>query len=247
MLFSEFNRDEAGLSTTTSPFITLKEAMEFNTNWVNGYFTKTQWDTYLNNYELDCLPNNEFSNCKFKDNDFYIYDNYPVLNTVCVPLSPKAALLFNHVSAKFDHGIIGDMRDALPLFGWSVLIALGASILFLVIVMCCTSLITWLLMITLGLVFITFGTLIIVNYVYTGPLNDGLNAARVKYLNFLYSHKPLLYTIAVICILLGLMVFFLICKFRKYISSAIPILSLAAKSSLKNVLLLFLSGFILCL
>ena len=46
---------------------------------------------------------------------------------------------------------------------------------------------------------------------------------------------------AVVIILLGFLLIYLICKFKKYVKTAIPILALASKASLKNVLLIILS------
>ncbi len=218
-----------------------EEAFAFNEEWVNGYFTETQWENYIKDYKLECLANEEFKDCKNEKGKFYIYDTYPVLNAFCVPLSPKPALLFNKVSNKFDHGTIGDITDAKWLFTYCALIALGISLLFLILICMCTTLITWILVIGLGLTFILFGVMIILNLYYTGPLNAGVNAARVKYLYFMMSYKQEMLAISIVLIILGFIVFFLICKFRKYVKTAIPILSLASKASLKNFLLIILS------
>lgn len=83
-----------------------------------------------------------------------------------------------------DYGWVGDLKDGAGIFGWCVLITLGASLLLMLITCLCTGLITWLLAISLGLVLISFGVLLILAIYYTGPLNDGMNAARVKYLAF---------------------------------------------------------------
>ena len=162
-----------------------------------------------------------------------------------MPLAPKAALLFNKISAKLDHGAIGDMTDGIRLYAWCALIALGLSLLFLILICLCTGLITWILLIALVVALISFGVFIIVNLYFTGPLNSGVNAARVKYLYFIMTHKHLMLGIAIGAILFGLVLLFLICKFRKYVSVSIPILKIASKATLKNILLILLSTVII--
>ncbi len=163
------------------------------------------------------------------------------MNKVCVPLNPKSSLLFNKVSRFLDNGMVGDITEARNLFIYVALIALGASLIFLILTCCCTGFITWVMIAALGVVFILFGSLIFVNYFYTGPLNDGMNSIRVKYLDFMMRHKVILMVLAVVCILIGLFVFFFMIKFGKYIKTAIPLLSYASKSTLTNILLIVLS------
>jgi hypothetical protein len=241
LYFSKFSSNFSGASHTKNPDMSYEEAFSYNEGFVNNYFTETQWENYLKKYKMECLPNKQFADCKYLKGKFYIYDSYPLLNTVCVPLSPKPALLFNRVSSKFDHGLIGDMTDAVGLFGWCTLIALGLSLVFLLLICLCTSLITWVMVVALAAVFISFGIFVILNIFYTGPLNSALNAVRVKYLAFMMEYKYYLLTLAIVSILIGLVVFYLIWKFRKYISTSIPIFSLASKTSLKNILLIILS------
>ena len=241
----DFNSKHAGLSHTSSRDIHEKEAFDFNEGWVNGYFTRDQWNSYLGSDGVECLPNNEIKDCNYNPNSFYVYDSYPVSGIFCAPLSPKAGLLFNKVSNKFDNGDIGDMMFALPLFGWVALAALGMSLVFLIVITCCTRLITWFLIFSLGVLFIAFGGVIIANYAYTGPLNDSWNALRVKYLEYLIVHKPYLLTLAACMILFGLITFIIMCKHRKSINIAIPMIIIASRSTLKNSLLIFLSIFIM--
>lgn len=135
------------------------------------------------------------------------------------------------------------MTDAIPLFVWCSIFALVLSLIFMILICACTTLVTWLMVITLGVVLILFGAFVIFAVHNPGPLNDGTNAARVKYLSYIMNHKVGLTIAAVVFILLGLFVFFLIFKFSKYIKSSIPILDLASKATLKNILLIFLSIF----
>jgi hypothetical protein len=243
--FRAFNSKYGGLSHTTSKDIKEHEAFDYNEGWANGQFTRDQWNNYLKSYDIECLHNNEFKSCKFGENNFFIYDSYPVSGIFCSPLSPKAGLMFNRVSSKFDNGDIGDMLFALPLFGWVALSALGMSLVFLIVITCCTRVITWFLIFALGVLFIAFGGVIIANYVYTGPLNDSWNALRVKYLEYFIVHKPQLLTLAAFMILFGFITFIIMCKHRKSINIAIPIITIASRSTLKNSLLIFLSIFIM--
>lgn len=241
--FKAFNKNYAGLSRTRTPNITPKEAFGYDEGWANEYFTEDQFNTYTKSVKIDCLPNDQFHDCTVNNETFFAYDSYDIMNLVCVPLAPKAALMFNKVSGKFDNGVIGDMIQAIKLFGWGALIALGASLLFLILIFCCTSFVTWVLLLSLALTFIASGAFIIFNYAYTGPLNSAFNATRVKFLQFLLVNKPLMISLSVIFILLGLLTFIMMCKFRKYVKVSIPILSYAANTTLKNILLIFLSTF----
>lgn len=240
--FKEFSKKYAGLSKTKSATITPKDAFGYDQGWANKYFTEEQFNTYTKRTQINCLPNSEFHNCKVDNEKFFAYDSYGIMNLVCVPLAPKAALLFNKVSSKFGNGIIGDITEAMGLFGWGSLIALGASLIFLILILCCTSLITWILLLTLALTFFAAGSFIIYSYTYPGPLNSAFNAARVKFLEFLIENKILMMTLSTISILLGFFTLFVMCKFAKYVRTAIPILSYAAKTTLKNILLILLSA-----
>ncbi|MCP5014152.1 MAG: CTL/SLC44 family protein [Ketobacter sp.] len=243
MYFDEFNNQHAGLSTTRDPNFAEAEAFAYDEKWFNGYFTEDQYWAYQQKFVLECKPNADISSCKFDRQNMVFYDTYPVLGIVCMPNSPKAALLFNKLSIHFNQGVIGDMSEASHMFLWVALISLGMGLLFLMLLCCCAGLLTWFLILVLGLTLIAFGGIIIANYAYTGPLNDGINAARVKYLSFLMTNKGWFITLAVVLILLGLFVFYFMCKFRKNINISIPMMKYAAKTTLKNILLIFLSIF----
>lgn len=245
LYINEFNSKFAGLSHTNSVDIKEKEAFDFNSGWTNGYFTQDQWNAYLKSYPVDCKTNSQISSCAHNGQNFFVYDSYPVLHMFCAPLNPKAGLLFNKVSAKFDNGDIGDMVFALPLFGWVALAALGLSLAFLLVITCCTRIVTWFLIFALGVILIAFGGVIIANYAYTGPLNDSWNTLRIKYLEYLIVNKPYLLTLAAFLIIFGLLTFVIMCKHRKSINISIPIITIASRSSLKNILLIFLSIFVL--
>ena len=243
--YKGFNSDIAGLSSTKDPNLDFKEAFDFDDKWVNNYYTEEQWNNYQKDFVLECYPNNEVQSCKFKKDVLHFYDSYPVLNSFCVPLAPKPALLFNKVSNKFDHGVIGDMTDGVSAFGWCALVALGISLVFLLLIVCCTSIMTWILFIGLAVSLIVFGAFIIYNIYSIGPLNSGVNAARVKYLYFLISNKTFMLCFGIIMIILGIICIVLIIKNRQKINNSVLILALASKHSLKNILLIILSVFII--
>ena len=131
------------------------------------------------------------------------------------------------------------------LFIICTVISLVLGFVFLMMMCCCAGLVAWLLLFGLVLTFITFGVAVLLNVYYTGPLNNSVNALRVKYLSFMMRHKNGLVTMAIIFLLLGVTLLVYICMKMKDIKRSIPILSLASKSSLKNVLLVFLSFFII--
>ena len=137
--------------------------------------------------------------------------------------------------------------QAKKLFIYCALIALGLSIAYLVLSCLMTSLIVWVMMIGLGLVLIVFGSYVMYTFYSTGPLNDAFNPARIKYLTFLFENKTCMTVISVILILVGLFLIVMICRKHLYIRITVPILSLALKSSLRNLMLILLSVVTLCL
>ena len=245
--FKTFSKQHAGLSHVKSANITPKEAFGYDEGWANNYFSEEQFNIYTRRVKIDCLPNVQFPTCQVDNQNMFAYDSYGVQNLVCVPLSPKAALMFNKVSKRFDVGVIGDMVEAIKLFMYSALIALAASLVFVILIYCCTTLVTWVMLLALAATFIAAGILIILNYTNTGPLNNAFNAARVKYIQFLVQNKALMITLGSICLALGLLTIFVMIKFSRYIRLAIPILSYAAKTTLRNIMLILLSAFILAL
>ena len=243
--FKEFSRKYAGLSNARSAKMTPKEAFGYDEGWANGYFTEDQFDTYTKRTKVDCHPNKQFPSCEVDNENFFAYDSYGVLDLVCVPHAPRAALLFNKVSKHLNFGVIGDVRQASGLFGWGALIALGASLAILVLLFCCTSLITWVLLLGLAATFMATGAFMIYTATYTGPVNSGFNASRVKFLQFLIENKVAMLLTAGVLLLLGLFTLYVVFKFKRYVSLTVPILSYAASTTLKNVLLILLSAFTL--
>lgn len=242
-----FSKEHAGLSRTTNAKISPEEMFGYDDGWVNGYFTADQFKQYTERTKIDCLPNNEITSCAVDNKNMFAYDSYDILNLVCVPLQPKAALIFNKVSAKLGGGVVGDISEAMNLYIMSAIIALSASLIFLILVFCCTYLVTWALLLSMAATFIATGALIIYSYVHPQSMNHAFNALRIKFLQFLIDNRILMLTLSGISILCGLFTLFALCKFRKYFRVAIPILSYAAKTTLKNVLLIILSALTLAI
>lgn len=245
MDFQEFSAQYAGNSYTTSADMTEHEAFAYNPSWSNNYFTQAQWDGYTKGFKLDCLPNKQFGSCQSDNAKFFAYDSYPVLGKVCTPLTPKISLMFTKVEQSFSNGNFQDVGYAAPIYGWVSLAAFGLSFFFLLIMCICPGLISYLLFIVFGLALLALGILIFISYGFVGHLNDPQNALRVKYLNYILAYKIPILIFASLSIVLGFLIFYMMCKYRRHISSAIPLLQFASKSSLRNFMLIILSVVIL--
>ena len=240
--FILFNEQNAGKSKTHTINMTYKEIFGYDSGFANNYYSEQNWEDYLKNTQkLDCFPNDQFSKCEYKNNEFWVYDSYPVLGLVCAPLSPKTALNFYKISSKINHGIIGDILETKVLFVYCGLISLTLSLIFLVITRYCAKIIIWILGVLLGISLIVTGIGIFITYFYQGSLFDKANYLKIKYLSFLTKNKIFFMISAVILILLGGLVFYLLYKRRKQISEALSLLEVAAKATLKNTLLIILS------
>lgn len=245
--FNDFINAYAGNSYTSAPDLTEAEAFSYNPTWANGFFTPQQWAAYTLRYQVNCLPNRQFPNCRVDNKRFYAYDSYDVLGKVCAPLGTKSGLMFSKVESAFSNGNFNDVGYAVGIYGWVALIALALSFFFLLIMCMCPTLISYLLFIVFAFALLGAGTLIILSYGLVGQLNDPKNALRVKYLNYILANKVPLLILAAVLILAGFFVFYLMCKYRKEIHIAIPLLKYASISSLKNFMLIFLSAFVMVL
>jgi len=136
--------------------------------------------------------------------------------------------------------------------GWNLFvicssIALVLGLVFLILMCTCAGLITYLIIFGLISSLVLLGTMLLINIYYTGPMNHPINALRVKYLVFMEHNKNYLIVLAVVFILLGILLLIFFIKKLKWIRETTPMLKVAAVFSLKNVLLLFLSLFIIIL
>ena len=153
--------------------------------------------------------------------------------------------MFTKVEAAFSNDNFSDVGYAASIYGYVALIAFGLSLFFLIIMFLCPGVISYLLFIVFGLALLALGSLIIYSYVRVGHLNDPTNALKVIYIQFLLSYRIPLLILAGFSIFFGFFVFVLMCKYRKQIQHAIPLFKYASKSSLKNILLIILSTFVL--
>jgi len=109
------------------------------------------------------MPNKQFSVCDHEEGNFYIYDSYDILNAACVPVSPKAALRFNKISVKFNHGIFGDLMQAWKLYVACTAISLVLGFVFLILLCTCVGLLTWFIFLALITTLIVIGSLLLVH------------------------------------------------------------------------------------
>ena len=70
---------------------------------------------------------------------------------------------------------------------------------------------------------------------------------RVKYLTFIIKYKTVLLIIAIVCILLALILLFIVCRYARSIKMSQPIIKLAVGFTFSNIMLIFLSLFVLAL
>ncbi len=150
-----------------------------------------------------------------------------------MPLSPKTALEFNKISAKIDHGTIGDLIHAYPLFIYCSLIALVFSITFLAVFWFMGKWIAYVLIICFSLTCLIMGTYMLVTIYKTGPLNSATNASRVKFLEFMIKYKIRMTILAVVLLIAAIAVFYLFIKYRKTLKIGVEILELACKDTFK--------------
>jgi hypothetical protein len=247
MDFVEFNEKHGGKSVTHTLKMDNNEIFGFDDGFANSYFTEKNWEHYLSNQTLGCLPNKQISSCKYKKGDFWIYDSYALLGLVCVPLAPKTALNFYRISSNINHGVVGDILDSAKLLLYCALISLALSFVYLILTRFCGKFIVWSMGILLTIMLIISGILIFVTYYYEGPLHESANHLKIKYLSFLLSHKVSFHFLAVFLILMGFFLAYLLYSKRNEIGLALPLLQIAARCTMKNILLIILSIFIIVL
>jgi hypothetical protein len=248
MYFKEFNLKHAGSSVTHTRTPSDQEIFGYDKYFANGYYTQENWKDYIANHvSVDCKGNDQFSECKPKDGEFWAYDSYGVLGIVCAPLSPKTSLFFFRISSRINHGAVGDLLQSWKIFMYVALISLAVALIFLLLTRCCGKWIVIILAIITTLALLTLGTVIILNY--TMPERFGTVTAHLhmRYKSFLLRHKVVLLMIACACILAAFIISCILCKYRKELSLAYPVLEIAAKCSITNILLIILSIFIVFL
>ena len=248
LYFAEFQGKYAGRSRTKTFKMEDDEIFGYDEGWAGPNFTEEQWDAYMTNkVDLQCFPNDEVTSCDYTKGSTWIYDSYPVLGLVCSPLAPKTSLNFFKVSSKINHGMIGDLLESWPIFCYCALIALAASIVFLILTRCCGKWIVIILSVCTVLFLMAIGIIILMNYYMPQHIDHTSMHLHVKYRSFLLKNQVLFVCIAAGCIVASILLMVMLCKFRKELGIAYPVLEIAAKCSISNILLIILSIFIICL
>lgn len=244
MYFKEFNLKHAGKSVIHTRTPSDEEIFGYDQYFANGYFSKQNFDDYLENQtHVKCSPNKQFDSCKYSKNQFWVYDSYPVLGILCAPLSPKTSLFFFRISSKINHGAIGDVLVSKWVFVYVSLISLAVAFIFLILTRFCGKWIVIILAIVTTLALMAFGIIVILNYAMPERFGHSTAHLHIRYQSFLKRYKVLLLILASCAILGSLIICCILCKFRTELSLAYPILEIAAKCSISNLLLILLSIF----
>lgn len=238
--FDQFARKYAGNTYTKSEVLTESEAFDYPQDWAKGKFTQEQWAEYLKGFSVDCLPNKEFSSCRYGP-EFSVYDSYAAVRKVCVPLSPKAALLFNKVAARFDLGLAEDFRLSYPILlrtvGFAVVLGtalLGASLL---LPRLATVLTTGLAITGLA----GMAAVILHGVFFPGPLNNTVNPLRVKYLQFWLDNKLTLLPMAGLGLAVSSLLGLRLIRLSSYIGTPSHMIHLAGRQTLRTPLSIILT------
>ena len=245
MYFKEFNLKHAGRSVTHTRTPSDEEIFGYDKGFANGFYTEENFEDYMTNHvSVDCFENGQVSSCKYKPGEFWVYDSYPVLGIVCAPLSPKPSLFFFRISSRINHGAMGDLLESWKVFMYVALISLAVALVFLILTRFCGKWIVIILAIVTTLALITLGTIIILNYTMPEKFGTVTAHLHMRYKAFLLRNKVLLLIIASACIVAAFIFACILCRFRKELSLAYPVLEIAAKCSITNILLVILSIFI---
>lgn len=98
---------------------------EFDEKAAKGYYTKEQWNAYVNNYKMDCKTNKDVDSCSnnvAKKN--YLYDSRGFYGGICTPVAPK-------ITSKM--GGFGDLSSALDDVKTARWAILGSILLALIV------------------------------------------------------------------------------------------------------------------
>lgn len=87
------------------------------------------------------------------------------------------------------------------------------------------GLVFWILAFATIAVLIAFGGFLLYEEYYPGKLNDGINAARVKYLDFIFRNRVLLTCVSILCFIIALYILWTILSKGKIIIKITPLIS----------------------
>ena len=241
MRFAEFTKRYAGRSHTYEEVLVEREAFEYPKYWANERFSEAQWDAYRANFALDCLPNQQFAACK-QSPDFAIYDSYAALRRVCVPLSPKAALIFNKVAARYRLGLAEDLRLLFPLFARVAVFAvlLSAALFGLIFGVPRSAAVVLAALAAISLLGVA--GLVAQGLFGSGALNDPVNPLRVKYLQFWLDNRLCAMGCAGAALLAAVLLAGYALQHLRYLPAVSHMVRLAARQTLRSGLLIALSA-----
>lgn len=121
--------------------------------------------------------------------------------------------------------MIYDIQDAKWLIAYSALIAVGISFVLMLFMWLLAGLVFWILAFATIGVLITFGGYLLYEEYNPGKLNDGINTARIKYLDFIFRNRVLLTCVSILCILLALYLLWVVLSRGKIIVKITPLIS----------------------
>ena len=130
---------------------------DYDPDFASGYFSAEDFNSYRDNFNLDCVPNTDITSCKHNPLDgINLYDARPYTLNICFPLSPKIMRrlqLFGDMSA----GFYADIASAKWLILLSMISALLLGILFLFLSSFFISWLIWVMLVVFVLVAVTTG------------------------------------------------------------------------------------------
>lgn len=178
-------RNDIGAESTDNPF-------DYDEAAAAGYYSKQQWDTYLSNRQLVCMPNLDVKSCRQNEPDgVYLYDSRESFNGFCTPITPRAAAAVSLVG-----DINGNWTRDIKISKWmiliSILLAFILSLAFLYLSSFIMSFIIWL---QLGIAILFLLALSIVLWLLAFGdhsdmlLNNNASAATIRAYKSLRNHR----------------------------------------------------------
>lgn len=231
-----YNVSDAGIRPIRNATTTLnvKDLAEYDPKWSSGVFTKQQWTQYLANYKLECLLNNQVHSCKHNPPNFYVYDSFPVLNSICLPANVYNDQFAEKYAILLMKNNVVDLYEARPIFWTVAFVTVGMSIAFLLLLAFVPGVVTWVLLITVGLGFLGLGIFTALGAAAVDNAEDRIvdrHSVESEFnLNTLLKlSKTVLIIISVFSFIFSLITFYFIISYRKYIKIAMSFIQLSAQ------------------
>jgi hypothetical protein len=155
-----------------------RNAFDYDPNFAQGYYTKEQWYSYLNRFQVKCYPNNEVANCGYSETDGnWVYDSRANFGKICTPLVSSAVSAAGSSLSNVNVNWIFDLIQARWMILISALLALLCAIVVLAISNCLIDIIVWILAIFAVLMLCALA-------VFFAILGFGDHSAKLKSNNF---------------------------------------------------------------